>query len=81
MLVTLNAEKILNLTMQVIERMTFMLVVNAEGRSNEYSPINAQLLNINTKVQQVVHFTHRIMPQNRSILYEDDVGYFACCRR
>jgi hypothetical protein len=29
MLATLNAEKILNLTMQVIERMTFMLVGNA----------------------------------------------------
>jgi hypothetical protein len=29
MLATLNAEKILNLTVQVIERMTSMLVVNA----------------------------------------------------
>lgn len=29
MLATLNAEKIFNLTMQIIERMTFLLIVNA----------------------------------------------------
>jgi hypothetical protein len=78
MLATLNSEKILNLTMQVIERVTFMLVCL---RVFKYSPISAQLRHINTKVQRIVHFTHSTMPQIRSILYDDDVGYFARYRR